>query len=42
MLHAWRLTLDHPVTGERLHFEAPIPAEYQPWLDRVENLEARA
>jgi 23S rRNA pseudouridine1911/1915/1917 synthase len=35
MLHAWRLTLDHPVTGERLHFEAPIPPEYNLWLDFV-------
>lgn len=33
MLHAWRLTLDHPVTGERLRFEAPIPQEYNSWLD---------
>ena len=33
MLHAWRLTLDHPVTGKRLRFEAPIPREYQPWLE---------
>jgi hypothetical protein len=41
MLHAWRLTLDHPVSGERMRFEAPIPAEYQPWVDRVENLERR-
>ena len=41
MLHAWRLTLDHPVSGERMRFEAPIPAEYRPWVDRVENLERR-
>jgi 23S rRNA pseudouridine1911/1915/1917 synthase len=33
MLHAWRLSLDHPVSGERLHFEAPIPDEYSHWLD---------
>jgi RluA family pseudouridine synthase len=26
-LHAWRLALDHPVTGERLTFTAPEPAE---------------
>ena len=26
-LHAWRLALDHPVTGERMTFEAPIPAD---------------
>jgi 23S rRNA pseudouridine1911/1915/1917 synthase len=24
-LHAWRLALDHPVSGERLRFEAPPP-----------------
>lgn len=35
MLHAWRITFDHPVTGERLHFEAPIPPEYKPWVDLV-------
>ena len=31
MLHAWQLTLDHPVTRERLHFEAPIPPEFLHW-----------
>jgi len=25
MLHAWKLTCTHPVTGETLAFEAPIP-----------------
>ncbi len=32
MLHAWRLAFDHPVTGERMKFEAPVPPEYTPWL----------
>lgn len=32
MLHAWQLTFDHPLTRERLHFEAPIPNEFLPWL----------
>ncbi|MEM9235777.1 MAG: RluA family pseudouridine synthase [Verrucomicrobiota bacterium] len=32
MLHAWRLGITHPETGERLNFEAPIPPEYTPWL----------
>jgi len=32
MLHAWRLTLDHPRTGERMHFEAPVPSEFVPWM----------
>ena len=26
-LHAWRLVLPHPVTGERLELESPLPAE---------------
>lgn len=31
-LHAWRVTLDHPVSGERRTFEAPAPvwAELEP------------
>ena len=37
MLHAWRLTLDHPVSGERLKFEAPIPPEYTPWLQLLDD-----
>lgn len=37
MLHAWRLALDHPETGERMHFEAPIPPEYTPWLQRLDH-----
>jgi 23S rRNA pseudouridine1911/1915/1917 synthase len=28
MLHAWRLGLDHPVTGVPLAFEAPVPPEF--------------
>ncbi len=38
MLHAWRITFDHPVSGERVHFEAPIPPEYQHWTAMVEGL----
>lgn len=30
-LHSWRLALDHPMTGERLTFEAPLPAEFGVW-----------
>jgi len=33
MLHAWRLSFEHPITGKRHHFEAPIPLEYRPWLN---------
>ena len=31
MLHAWRLSFDHPITGKRHSFEAPIPQEFDPW-----------
>lgn len=30
LLHAWRLELDHPYSGERLRLEAPAPARLQP------------
>lgn len=29
LLHAWRLRLDHPVTGKRLTLEAPLDAVWQ-------------
>ncbi len=32
MLHAWRLSFDHPRSGQRLHLAAPIPPEFTPWL----------
>ncbi|MCW1914299.1 RluA family pseudouridine synthase [Luteolibacter sp. GHJ8] len=32
MLHAWRLSFDHPVSGERLKFQAEVPPEYTPWI----------
>ena len=28
LLHAYRLTLTHPRTGERRVFEAPLPADF--------------
>jgi len=28
-LHAWRLAFQHPATGERLTFEAPVPEDFQ-------------
>ena len=38
MLHAWRLSFEHPVTGERRKFEAPIPPEFLPWVEKAEGL----
>ena len=31
MLHAWQLIIDHPASGERMAFQAPIPSEYETW-----------
>ena len=28
LLHAFRLTLTHPRTGERMQFEAPLPDDF--------------
>jgi RluA family pseudouridine synthase len=33
MLHAWRLGFQHPVTGQKMLFEAPIPDDFQKYLD---------
>jgi 23S rRNA pseudouridine1911/1915/1917 synthase len=35
MLHAWKLSFEHPITGKRVQFEAPIPAEFQPWTSKA-------
>jgi 23S rRNA pseudouridine955/2504/2580 synthase len=37
-LHAHRLRLTHPVTGEPLQFEAPLPAECRRFLDQLTEL----
>ena len=38
-LHAWKLELPHPVTGQRLRLEAPLPSELAAVLSRM-NLAA--
>lgn len=35
MLHARRLRLDHPVTGERMEFEASLPADFEALIDSL-------
>ncbi len=37
MLHAWQLVIDHPRSGERMVFQAPIPEEYKPWTDACQG-----
>ncbi len=34
-LHAQRLSIDHPTTGERMTFEAPLPADFQATIDTL-------
>lgn len=33
LLHAWKLSLNHPISGKPLHFLASPPRDFQPWLD---------
>lgn len=37
LLHAYKLSFDHPITGERMTFEAPIPPHFQKVLDICYN-----
>ena len=34
-LHGWRLQLTHPVTGEPMSFEAPLPEDMRRALKRL-------
>jgi len=36
-LHAWRLAFQHPTSGERLQFEAPLPGDLRDVLRRIEE-----
>lgn len=38
MLHAHRLTLTHPRTGERMTFEAPLPAYFREILSKLREI----
>jgi 23S rRNA pseudouridine1911/1915/1917 synthase len=35
MLHAWRLSFDHPITGNRHFFESPVPPEFELWTSKI-------
>ena len=35
MLHAWKLSFKHPISGKQVKFEAPIPDEFRPWGDKA-------
>jgi 23S rRNA pseudouridine1911/1915/1917 synthase len=34
-LHAAALGFEHPVSGEQLHWEMPLPADLQAFLERL-------
>ncbi|MCD7728760.1 MAG: RluA family pseudouridine synthase [Clostridia bacterium] len=38
LLHAWRLEFDHPVTGERMSFEAPLPDYFLSVLKKLHKI----
>lgn len=35
MLHAWRLRLRHPADGREMSFEAPLPADFEAFLNSI-------
>jgi len=35
MLHAWKLTIPHPITGEPLELEAPLPEDFKTVLAQL-------
>ena len=37
MLHAWKLSVNHPENGKRLSCVAPIPPVYTPWLQLLDS-----
>ena len=38
LLHAYKLELTHPTTGERMAFEAPLPEYFKEILDKLDKL----
>ncbi len=42
MLHAWRLSLDHPATGERLSWVCPLPPDMAEVIARLDAASAPA
>lgn len=39
MLHAWKLCVPHPVSGEEMRFKAEWPEDFQDLVDRIEPYE---
>ena len=41
LLHAYKLELTHPTTGERMAFEAPLPEYFKEILDKLNKTSAK-
>ncbi len=39
MLHAWKIVIPHPTTGEEMTFKAPWPDDFQDIVDQIEPYE---
>lgn len=39
LLHAWKLSFNHPITGEKQNFTAPPPRDFENWLRLAPTLE---
>ena len=37
-LHAQTLGFSHPITGERMHFDSPLPQDFEDALQRLRAL----
>ena len=38
MLHAWRLGIVHPRSGERMTFESPMPQDMEELIDKLRGI----
>jgi 23S rRNA pseudouridine1911/1915/1917 synthase len=36
-LHSWRIAFEHPITGERIELEEPLPEDLQAALERARH-----
>jgi 23S rRNA pseudouridine1911/1915/1917 synthase len=37
LLHAWRIEFNHPTQGQRLMYEAPLPADFSAFLSSLQR-----
>lgn len=35
MLHAWKLSFNHPIHDQPMAFEAKVPTEFEPWMQSI-------